>query len=88
MVAAVLTVPPSSPQASAEDRGDGPGPVPAHLWDGSELPVPGRPGRGDSGAAELPQLRSAAARLHLRALHTQRSELLLLCSCETVSHHR
>lgn len=55
---------PAPLQASAEDHRHGAGPVPAHLWDGGELPVPGRRQRGDANAAELPQLRPAAACLH------------------------
>ena len=61
-------------QASAEDHRHGAGVVPADLWDRSELSVPGRRWGGDAHAAELPELRPAAARLHDHSLHPQRSE--------------
>lgn len=62
-----------SPQGSSENRSDGSGPVGAHLRDGGQLPVPGQCWCGDADAAELPELRAAAAHLHDRAQHPQRS---------------
>ncbi len=62
----------STLQASAEDHPHGAVLVPADLWDGSELSVPGRRWRGDAHAAELPQLHAAAARLHDHPQHPQR----------------
>lgn len=52
------------PQGSSEDHSDGSGPVAAHLWDGGQLSVPGQRLCGDADAAELPELRAAAAHLH------------------------
>lgn len=61
-------------KASSQDHSHGPGLVPAHLWDSSELSVPGRCWGGDAHAAELPQLRPATARLYHHPQHTQRSD--------------
>lgn len=52
------------PQGSSEDHSDGSGPVAAHLWDGDQLSVSGQCWCGDADAAELPELRAAAAHLH------------------------
>lgn len=65
-------------QAPAEDHSDGAGLVPADLRDGGQLSVSGRGQSGDAHAAELPQLRPAAARLRDRARHPQRSGRLLV----------
>lgn len=64
------------PQASAEDHNHGAGVVSADLWDSSELSVPGHGQGGNAHAAELPQLRLAAARLHDHPHHPQRSGYL------------
>lgn len=63
-------------QAPAEDHSHGADPVPADLWDSSELSVPGRVQGGDTHAAELPQLHPAAARLYDHPLHPKRSGYL------------
>lgn len=65
-------------QAPAEDHSDGAGLVPADLRDGGELSVSGRGQSGDTHAAELPELRPAAARLRDRARHSPRSGRLLV----------
>lgn len=56
-------------QASAEDHRIGAALVPAHLWDGRELRVPGVKQSEYTNAAELPQLCFAAAGLHDCANH-------------------
>lgn len=63
-------------QASAEDHCIGAGLVPAHLWDGRELRVLGVKQSEYADAAELPQLRFAAAGLYDIADHPQRFERL------------